>query len=225
MNDWVNWIIESLNHWIIESLNDWVNWIIEWLSELNDWMIEWIEWLNDWVNWIIESLNHWTDWFVLISFTSPVLNGIIGRLLGYRYMWLYSGLLYMLCILITPICALTIGKPEWVESSLFPWTIDAMARHLCHLCMCRCSSNRSVYCHHRHHHQRFLPRFSRQGQRHRPSLCLYRKIPRWNRREGWKVGTCDRDERVFVEFGPPLFLAIRLWVCFLCRMSGATTRR
>ena len=52
----------------------------------------------------------------LISFTSPVLNGIIGRLLGYRYMWLSSGLLYMCCLFITPICAWTLNKPEWVDT-------------------------------------------------------------------------------------------------------------
>ena len=96
----MNELNESLNHWIIESLSHWSHWLNHWMS----WVIEWMSWI--------------IDWFVLISFTSPVLNGIIGRLLGYRYMWLCSGLLYMLCILFTPICALTIGKPEWVESSL-----------------------------------------------------------------------------------------------------------
>ena len=46
--------------------------------------------------------------------TAPALNGVVGRLLGYRHMWLYTGILYMVTMMISPICALTIYEPEWV---------------------------------------------------------------------------------------------------------------
>ena len=45
------------------------------------------------------------------------MNGVAARLLGYKRMWLYPGYLYMITLLITPICALTLSSPSWVYDS------------------------------------------------------------------------------------------------------------
>ena len=55
--------------------------------------------------------------YSFLSFTIPLLNGVAARLLGYKRMWLYAGYLYMITLLITPICALTLSSPSWVYDS------------------------------------------------------------------------------------------------------------
>ena len=53
------------------------------------------------------------------SFTAPVLNSVVARLLTYKEMWLIPGWLYMFTILITPIGVLTLSMPQWVIVFVF----------------------------------------------------------------------------------------------------------
>ena len=134
-------------------------------------------------------------------------------------MWLYPGYMYLVTIVITPLCVLTLSSPEWVgepveSDAQVQWFVIFVIYALSYVARI-CQFTAVIVMISNGSFPDFRGMVNGIGQ-------VMASLGRFIVGEAWRahVGSDDRDERVCVESQALLPVAVRFRVCVLCGRWG-----